>query len=131
MRLGGFLSLNATNYRVDQSGRPPCSLFGTVQDSEVQWVHPQLLADFIDYRFDGVSTDGRSGRSICSALGLVVDHVIGVDVHIVYRVRRKHADRRSVHRRPRKRASLELEIGGSCGKYPFIGNAHLDLHVRA
>ena len=39
--------LNVSNLAKNRAGEPPCALLGTVEQTKLQRVHPDLLADLV------------------------------------------------------------------------------------
>ena len=101
-----LLHLPAAESTVGQPAGRSIALLNGVLQSELQWVHTQLLRKLVHDRFHGVGGLGLTGRPVRLGLGPVADDVIAVYKNVVYLVCAKGGKRAAAHGRPRVGSGL-------------------------
>ena len=128
MGFGRFQGLDETDPGHQRPGSPADALFGTVQQAEVQGIHPDFFANLVEGRFQGKGGRRGAGGAVSGGLGPVDHHIIALDVGVGDVVGRHHTLGAAGHRGTGESAGLENQGSGGRRNAPLFGSPdfHLD-----
>ena len=127
---GRLQSLDVANLAKDRASEATGALLGAVEQAELQGVHPDLLADFVQHRFDGKGRRRSAWGAVGGGLWLIVHHVEAFEPSVGYVVGAGHALDAGVDRRAGIRSGLIGHGGVNGGDASVVGRAHLAAHPR-
>ena len=128
MVAGCFEAFNQADTAGNQALDAAGAFFGRVQQAELNGIHLQFAAYLIDQRLDRESRLRRTGGPVSGGFGLVVDHVVAVDLPVFHVVAGEGADDGLHDRGPGVGAGVHGHLGLDGGHLAVVLHADLDPH---
>ncbi len=124
--LDGLQRLDIADQRQGRAVGTPVALLDRVDQAEVDRVDAQLLGQFVDHRLGRKGGVGAARRAVGRRLGLVDEHVVAVDLHVVELVRGQDHAGAGADRRAGEGAGLVDQLGLGCRDRAVLLGADLD-----
>ena len=123
--------LDTAYKRAQGAVSPPGPLFSSVQQPELDGVHPQFFAQLVYQRLGWEGGDGRAGGTVGGCFGFVVHHVVAVDEYVGNVIGSEHTGGGAADGSAGISAGFEGQVSLSRDDAAVLGRTDLQLHVAA